>query len=91
MLLGEGVLLSLTVGVLVEFMMQFLLCLSSVCQSRTLVPSEEFLGRFNAPPANAVVPLAGESPEEWQFQARAVRRDQEIGHPSPVLTAIIRN
>ena len=49
------------------------------------------LGRFNATPANTIVPLADSSPEEWQFQSRAVRRDQEIGNPSPVMTAIIRS
>jgi hypothetical protein len=38
-----------------------------------------------------MVPLAGESPEDWQFQARAVKRDQEIGRPSPLVSAIIRN
>lgn len=48
------------------------------------------LGRFNATPANTVVPLADGQPEEWQFQARAVKRDQEIGQPSPTLSAIIR-
>lgn len=49
-----------------------------------------FLGRFNATPGNALVPLASSSPEEWQFQARAVKRDVEIGHPSPVMTLVIR-
>jgi hypothetical protein len=53
--------------------------------------TEISLGRFNASPANVVVPLTEGSPEEWQFQTRAVRRDQEIGHPSPVMTAIIRS
>ena len=28
---------------------------------------------------------------EWQFQARAVKRDQEIGQPSQLVSAIIRN
>ena len=47
------------------------------------------VGRFNATPANAAVPLADGQPEEWQFQARAVKRDAQIGRPSPVMTAII--
>lgn len=48
------------------------------------------LGRFNAtrptPPS-----LANGNPEEWQFQARAVKRDKEIGHPSPATSVIIRS
>ena len=48
------------------------------------------LGRFNATPANAVVPLANGQPEEWQFQARAVKRDKEIGHASPAMSVIVR-
>lgn len=47
------------------------------------------LGRFNATPANATVPLANGNPEDWQFQVRAVKRDNEIGHPSPT-SVIIR-
>jgi hypothetical protein len=46
---------------------------------------------LSAIPANAIVPLAGDSPQEWQFQARAVKREQEIGQPSPVITAFIGN
>jgi hypothetical protein len=48
------------------------------------------LGRFTATPANATIPLANGNPEEWQFQARAVKRDQEIGHASPVMSVIVR-
>lgn len=48
------------------------------------------LGRFNATPANAVVPVANGNPEEWQFEARAVKRDKEIGLPSPATSVIIR-
>jgi hypothetical protein len=49
------------------------------------------LGRFNATPANAAVPLANGNPEDWQFQARAVKRDLEIGHPSPATSVIVRS
>ena len=48
------------------------------------------LGRFTAIPANATVPLANGQPEDWQFQARAVKRDKEIGPPSPAMSVIIR-
>ena len=41
--------------------------------------------------ARTTVPLSGDAPEQWEFQARAVKRDQEIGLPSPLITAIIRN
>ena len=49
------------------------------------------LGRFNATPARTAVPLSGDNPEQWEFQARAVKRDQEIGLPSAVLQATIGN
>jgi hypothetical protein len=49
------------------------------------------LGRFNATPANATVPLANGNPEEWQFQVRAVKRDMEIRHPSPAVSVIVRS
>lgn len=48
------------------------------------------LGRFNATPFSAMVPLAGAAPEAWEFQARAVRRDVEIGTASLISQAIIR-
>lgn len=47
-----------------------------------------FLGRFNATPGNVAVPLADGAPEQWEFYNRAVKRDVEIGNPSPVMTAI---
>jgi hypothetical protein len=56
-----------------------------------LFSSEEFFGCYNATPANAIVPLTGDNPEQWEFQARAVKRDQEIGLPSVVLQATIGN
>lgn len=49
------------------------------------------LGRFNATPANASVPLANGNPEDWMFFARAVKRDQEIGQPSPTISVIVRS
>ena len=49
------------------------------------------LGRFNATPGNATVPVTNGNPEDWQFQARAVKRDQEIGHPSPAMSVIVRS
>ncbi len=49
------------------------------------------LGRFTATPGNVNVPLANGNPEEWQFQAHAVKRDQEIGSPSPAVTVIVRS
>jgi hypothetical protein len=48
------------------------------------------LSRFNATPATATVPLANGQPEDWQFQTRAVKRDVEIGHPSAIVSAIVR-
>src|SRR5450432_3671983 len=41
------------------------------------------LGRYTAAPANAMIPLTGDAPEEWEFEVRAVKRDIEIGSPSP--------
>ncbi|HEV7401565.1 MAG TPA: hypothetical protein VGO11_01515 [Chthoniobacteraceae bacterium] len=49
-----------------------------------------FLGRFNATPFSALVPLAGAAPEPWEFLARAVKRDVEIGVPSDVVQVIVR-
>ncbi|HEV7405294.1 MAG TPA: hypothetical protein VGO11_20285 [Chthoniobacteraceae bacterium] len=48
------------------------------------------LGRFNATPFSALVPLAGAAPEPWEFLARAVKRDVEIGFPSDVVQVIVR-
>ena len=48
------------------------------------------LGRFTATPFSASVPLAGSAPEEWEFQARAVRRDAEFGLPSVIIEQMIR-
>lgn len=48
------------------------------------------LGRFNASPFTANVPLAGAAPEAWEFQARAVKRDVEIGVPSAIIPLLIR-
>jgi hypothetical protein len=48
------------------------------------------LGRFNASPFSALVPLAGEAPEAWEFLARAVKRDVEIGVASNVVQVIVR-
>ena len=49
------------------------------------------LGRFNATPGNVSVPLANGNPEEWQFEAHAVKRDKEIGLPSPAVSVIVRS
>lgn len=48
------------------------------------------LGRFTASPGNVLVPLAGTEPEEWEFFARAVKRDVEVGLPSEIVVQIIR-
>lgn len=48
------------------------------------------LGRFNATPFSALVPLSGANPEDWEFQARAVKRDVEIGLPSMIIPQMIR-
>lgn len=48
------------------------------------------LGRFNATPFTAAVPLAGDVPEEWEFQAQAVKRDVAFGEPSAVAVVIVR-
>lgn len=48
------------------------------------------LGRFNATPFSALVPLAGAAPEPWEFLARAVKRDVEIGIASDVVQQIVR-
>jgi hypothetical protein len=56
-----------------------------------LVLSEECFGPFNTTPARTTVPLTGDNPEQWEFQARAMKRDQEIGLPSVVLQATSGN
>jgi hypothetical protein len=48
------------------------------------------LGRHNATPANAIIPMTEGNPEEWQFQTVAVKRDQEICHASPWMTQRIK-
>lgn len=49
------------------------------------------LGRYTAAPCSASVPLTTPtSPEEWEFQARAVKRDVEIGLPSDIVPQIVR-
>jgi hypothetical protein len=48
------------------------------------------LGRFNATPFTAAVPLSGGTPqEEWEFQARAIKRDLEVGVPSDIVPATV--
>ncbi len=48
------------------------------------------LGRFTAMPFSALVPLAGAAPEPWEFLARAVKREVEIGVASMVVQVIVR-
>ena len=48
------------------------------------------LGRFNATPFTASVPLPATGPAEWEFYARAVKRDVEIGVASAITTVIVR-
>lgn len=49
------------------------------------------LGRFNATPFTALVPVTSPTgPEDWEFQARAVKRDEEIGIPSMIVQQTIR-
>jgi hypothetical protein len=48
------------------------------------------LGRFTASPFTATVPLSGAAPEAWEFLARAVKRDVEIGVASDVVQVIVR-
>ncbi len=50
----------------------------------------QMLGRFNATPFSALVPLAAAAPEPWEFLARAVKRDVEIGVASDVVQQIVR-
>ncbi len=54
-------------------------------------PSWTALGRFNATPFTAMVPVvAPTGPEDWEFQARAVKRDVEIGIASDIVPQTIR-
>lgn len=54
-------------------------------------PTWAMLGRFNATPFTAMVPVvAATGPEDWEFQARAVRRDVEFGLPSTIVEQTIR-
>lgn len=48
------------------------------------------LGRFTVSPFSALVPLTGSAPEAWEFLARAVKRDVEIGVASDVVQVIVR-
>ena len=48
------------------------------------------LGRFKATPFSAYVPVTGPEPEEWEFQARAVKRDIEVGMASPIVEAAVK-
>ena len=50
----------------------------------------QLLGRFTATPFSASVPVAGSVPEQWEFQARAVRRDVEFGLPSMIAEQVVR-
>ena len=48
------------------------------------------LGRFNATPFTAQVPLTTGAPEEWEFYAMAVRRDVEFGVASQISLVVVR-
>jgi hypothetical protein len=48
------------------------------------------LGRFKATPFSAHVPIAGLDPEGWEFQARALKRDIEVGMASPIVEAAVK-
>ena len=45
---------------------------------------------FHGVALHGAVPLAGSAPEPWEFLARAVKRDVEIGVPSDVVQVIVR-
>jgi hypothetical protein len=48
------------------------------------------LGRFKATPFSASVPIAGGEPqEEWEFQARGLKRDLEVGVASEIIGTMI--
>jgi hypothetical protein len=48
------------------------------------------LGKFTATPFTAPVPVATTSPEIWQFQARAFKRDVPFGNPSDIVELTIK-
>ncbi len=49
------------------------------------------LGRYTATPCTATVhTTTPDAPQEWEFQARAVKRDVELGVPSDIVAVIIR-
>jgi hypothetical protein len=48
------------------------------------------LGRFKATPFSAYIPVAGPEPEDWEFQARALKRDIEVGIVSPIVEAAVK-
>lgn len=48
------------------------------------------LGRFNATPFSAAVPMSSPEPEVWEFQARALKRGIEMGVASPMAEAIVQ-
>lgn len=50
----------------------------------------EDLGRFNATPFTASVPLANSGPELWEFWIQAFKRDVPFGNTSPVQQVIIK-
>lgn len=52
--------------------------------------AQVLIGKFTATPFTAQVPLSGSAPEEWQFEARAVKRDVEFGLPSAASSVLIR-
>jgi hypothetical protein len=47
------------------------------------------LGRFSALPFTANVPVTGSTPEVWQFQVRAYKRDVPFGAPSDIVQVTI--
>jgi hypothetical protein len=47
------------------------------------------LGTFTATPFTASIPVAATTPEQWEFQARAMHRDAEFGLPSAIQPAVI--
>ena len=48
------------------------------------------LGRFNATPFTAQVPLTTGAPESWEFYAMAVKADVEFGQGSAISPVIVR-
>lgn len=47
------------------------------------------LGRFTALPFTANVPVTGSTPEVWEFQVRAFKRDVPFGAPSDIVQVTI--